>query len=230
MITNGFRNTFFSRCMAIFTLAGLSALSVSCKKQPQEAVVMESASLNGGFRIVPALAARDQLRPRVIYRCNVVTCGEKFQPSNEDADILLPCDLDRLKFPAGVLPPYYRTVAVKGVQQLIINVQHQQSCQEPKPFPQVVADKSAGVAQAGTEPLRGCRQFNASPDVCGTQAAEGCRWVTHPSGRDSLGRGGDCVGLSDASASVSGMENSQVLQIDKTPVQWAPLESYRQTP
>lgn len=230
MITNGFRGKHFSRGMATLTWLALSVLSLSCKKQAQDAVVMESAPLNGGFRIVPALAARDELRPRVIYRCNVVTCGEKFQPSNEEADVTLPCDLDRLKFPAGVLPPYYRTVAVQGVQTLIVNTQHQQSCQDPKPFAQVVGVKVESEPTNGSGPLVGCRQFNASREVCGTKAAEGCQWVTHPSGRDSFGRSGDCVGLSGSASVALGMENIQVLQLDKTPVQWAPLESYRQAP
>lgn len=204
----------------------------ACKKQTQEAVVSESAVLNGGFRIVPTQAARDVLRPKVIYRCNAVNCGEPFQPSNEERDIVIPCDLDKIKFPAGVIPPYYRTVSERGIRQLIVNVQHQEMCKDPKQFQQVVASVGADPASGALSPEAGCRKFISNEELCKKAEAEGCSWVSHPSGRDSMGRKAQCVGLYSGAnvASGSGIEKIEYFQVDKSSVQWAPLESYRTSP
>lgn len=215
------------RTLLLACLVPLSSQVVACKRQAQESAVTESASLNGGFRIAPTQAARDALRPKVIYRCNAISCGEPFQPSNEEKEVIIPCDLDKLNFPAGVMPPYYRVVTERGVQQLLVKVQHQEACKEPKPFRSVVAVSSSEAAAENTKPASGCAKFRENRALCRSVEAEGCSWVTHPSGRDSLGRNGDCVGLIKGMNVASGIENAQVLQIDKAPVAWAPLESYR---
>jgi len=208
----------------------LSLQLSACKKQPQESVVTEATALNGGFRIPPTQAARDVMRPKVIYRCNAVNCGEPFQPSNEEREVVLPCDLDKIKFPAGVLPPYYRTVTERGVLQLIVNAQHQAMCKDPKSFQQVVASGASSSVSGVGSPGTGCRKFISNEEQCKKAEAEGCSWVTHPSGRDSMGRKAECVGLLSGVSVASGMERSKYFQVDKTPVQWSPLESYRPAP
>jgi len=212
-------------------ILSLSMQLPACKKQAQESVVTESAAPSGGFRIAPTQAARDVMRPKVIYRCNAVNCGEAFQPSNEEREVVLPCDLDKLNFPAGVLPPYYRVVTERGVQQLIVNVQHQAMCKEPKPFQEVVlsttpSSDSSGVSSAGT----GCQKFRDNQELCMKAAADGCSWVSHPSGRESMGRSAGCIGLMSGASMASGLEKQELYQVDKTPVQWSSLESYRAAP
>jgi hypothetical protein len=218
----------FTHTVGFFIFVGLQL--AACKKQAQESIVTESAALNGGFRIPPTQAARDGMRPKVIYRCNAVNCGEPFQPSNEEREIVIPCDLDKLNFPAGVLPPYYRTVAERGVLQLTVNVQHQAMCKDPQPFQSVLASDPADSGKESSVSSTGCQKFRASKELCTGIEAEGCQWVTHPSGRNSMGRTGDCVGMLNGASAVSGVETLQSFQVDKSPVQWAPLETYRSAP
>jgi len=214
-------------CVFFALLLPLSVQMHACKKQSQDSVVTETSTLNGGFRILPTQAARDDMRPKVIYRCNEVRCGEAFQPSNEERDVVIPCDLDKINFPSGTLPPYYRTVTERGVRQLIVNAQHQTMCKDPRPFTSVVASTPVVASPASAT---GCQKFRSSQADCKQAEAEGCRWVSHPSGREPMGRKGDCVGLTMGGAATSGLNNSELFQVDKSPVGWAPLESYRAAP
>jgi|GEM_PF-658494 len=184
-------------------------------------------SRNGGFRIAPQLAARDPLRFKVIYRCNDVPCGEAFQPSNEERDLFIPCGLEANVYPNGRFPAFLRVVGATGKQGLIVKSEHRQACESAQPFEKVVADTQPKDAPQAQPAGNTCRSFRSNREVCLANEAQGCRWVTHPSGRAGLPGGGDCVGLLRSVGQPSGAENVQSLQSGSQPVSWAPVESYR---
>ncbi|MEY4065876.1 MAG: hypothetical protein RIR26_2084 [Pseudomonadota bacterium] len=183
---------------------------------------------NGGFRILPAMAARDPSRPRVIYRCNDVPCGEAFQPSNEERDLFFPCDLALKSNPEGKLPPYLRLVTHSETRTFVIKTDHQQACASARPFDEVVAQGEAKEASAPALGFtEGCRQWSSNLESCRANAAQGCRWVVHPSGRSEGGQQGSCVGLYRSNLLPNGTEKVQSLRSSGQPTQWMPLERYR---
>lgn len=218
-----------------FAVSCLALALTACKKEynqlEAESLATSSSSglKNGGFRILPQSAARDPQRSRVIYRCNSVQCGEAFQPSNEERDQYFPCDIGQNLYPSGILPPFLRVVSSDGKQKLIVKAEHRQACQMAVPFEKLLSESSpmgeSGSKVAGSA----CRAFRSNKEACVANEPQGCRWVTHPSGRKTGASGGDCVGLFKASSSQAGSENVQVLRLGSQESQWSPLESYRGT-
>jgi hypothetical protein len=195
-----------------------------------EAMIQDTklAGRNGGFRILPATAARDALRPRVIYRCNDVACGDAFQPSNEERDLFFPCDLVSTSAPDGKLQPYLRLVSNAGARSFMVKTEHKQACSSARPFAEVLSEgASAGVSVSPQGTGEGCRQFRSQEEACLANAAQGCRWVVHPSGRSGGGVQGDCVGLFRSSVLPNGTEKVQSLRPSSLPNQWLPVEQYR---
>ncbi|MEN9530707.1 MAG: hypothetical protein RI932_2580 [Pseudomonadota bacterium] len=228
--------SFFSNAnskLALVVLGAVVSATAGCKNErnnlgsESEVNAAAGGSLNGGFRILPQLAARDPLRSKVIYRCNDVACGEAFQPSNEERDLFLPCGVEANLYPGGRLPPFLRLVGTSGKQRFLVRTEHKQACERAVAFEKVVNEAPPReLAQNGSVGST-CRSFRNSREVCLANEAQGCRWVTHPSGRATLPGAGDCVGLFRAPGQPTGTENVQSLQIGSQPVSWAPVESYR---
>ena len=208
------------------------ATTAACKNERnvvggESEVASAGASRNGGFRILPQLAARDSLRFKVIYRCNDVPCGEAFQPSNEERDFFFPCGFQANLYPGGRFPPFLRVTGPAGQQKLIVRKEHREACERAQPFEKVLAEvQPKEVAQSASSSTT-CRIFRTNRDDCLANEAQGCRWVTHPSGRASSSGGGECVGLFRSGTLPTGSENVQSLQSGSQSVRWAPVESYR---
>lgn len=219
-----------------FSLIGFLCLVAACQRRSDSVAVESSvattdlASRNAGFRILPTMAARDAQRPRVIYRCNEVACGEAFQPSNEERDMFFSCSLASSLGLQGKVPPYMRVVNVQGQQKLIEKKEHMEACTSPLSFEKVLATpESPTPAQTGNVEgeAKTCRRFKANRAACEENFSQGCRWVTHPSGRSSASPDGDCIGLLKSDAPASGEGKTDSFQLTTNPVPWAPLESYR---
>ena len=230
-------NDFLGREVGKFiSLSGafaFSLMALACKQGKnvvgnESGVATAAGSRNGGFRILPQLAARDALRSKVIYRCNDVACGEAFQPSNEEQDVVIACGLEPNLYPGGRLPPFLRMTGKVGWQKLIVRKDHQEACEHAQPFEKVLAQmdlEKPSLILASAE--MDCRAFRANREVCQANEGQGCRWVTHPSGRGNSPLGGDCVGLFRSGTRPNGTENVQSLPLGSQPVSWAPVESYR---
>ncbi|NBX15730.1 MAG: hypothetical protein EBR09_00035 [Proteobacteria bacterium] len=184
---------------------------------------------NAGFRILPLTAARDALRPAVIYRCNEVRCGEAFQPSNEERDLFIPCDAALGTTAAASLKPHLRLTGAGTQRALIEKEAHRKACEQPAPFDKLVASPPATPA-AVVQGAPACRVFRRDKTACEANSAMGCQWLTHPS-RNGDAAGGECVG--GAGSSLGGSAdpnlpaNTQVLSGSKPPAVWSDLTSYR---
>lgn len=226
-------SSILKRASITVSCLALALALAACKKEfnqsGSENVAASSPSgvKNGGFRILPQSAARDPQRPQVLYRCNSVQCGEAFQPSNEERDQYFSCELERNLYPGGILPPFLRVVSSDGRQKLIVKAEHRQACETAMPLQKLLSEKSP-LGDSGSKVDGGaCRALRANKEACVANEPEGCRWVTHPSGRRTGAGGGDCVGLFKATPQQSGFENVQVLRLGSQESQWTPLESYR---
>lgn len=216
-------------CLQLFLLAPAGCMKKEFTAK-NEAMIQDTklAGRNGGFRILPATAARDPLRTRVIYRCNDVACGDAFQPSNEERDLFFPCDLALTIAPDGKLPPYLRLVSNAGARSFMVKTEHKQACSSARPFAEVLSQgASVGVSVPPQGTGEGCRQFRSQEEACLANAPQGCRWVVHPSGRSGGTEQGDCVGLFRTSTLPNGTEKVQSLQPSSLPSQWLPVEQYR---
>lgn len=237
MLCKGQPNSLLSEfAMRVMVLAFITLTHSACKQQANtlESPASETQSIsggkNGGFRILPQTAARDTLRTKVIYRCNDVSCGDAFQPSNEERDMFFSCSLAQSLGTSGRVPAFMRVVNVGGKQKLIVRKEHQEACEKPLPLEKILAEQTPEDSvktdpQAASQTT--CRAFRGNKEGCQSNEAQGCRWITHPSGRSAAGGQGDCVGLLRASAAAGDGQNIQSLQLNSSEARWAPLESYR---
>ncbi|NBO38194.1 hypothetical protein EBU99_06395 [bacterium] len=231
------RITHMLRCLSLARVIVLALALSGCLKQAGQEFLSDTSLLslppvgkNGGFRIIPVTAARDSDRPRVIYRCNDLQCGEAFQPSNEERDVFIPCELDKSVLQNGRVMPYLRVVGAPGQQKVIVKEAHQKACMAAKPFEKILAEGVPQTAQvsgsSGQAAGSACRAFKQDKASCELNATQGCRWTTHPSQRIGA-TGGECVGLYRSNERANGTENIQVLPNSQSSTQWSGLESYK---
>lgn len=184
---------------------------------------------NAGFRILPQTAARDALRPAVIYRCNDLRCGEAFQPSNEERDQFIPCDSVLGTSAQVAIKPHMRLVGAGPKQTLIEKEAHRKACEQPIPFERLVAEpvSKAPTVIAGAP---ACRVFKRDKVACEANVGLGCQWVSYPS-RNGDSVGGECVGQARTSVSSDTdpnlPSNIRSLSGSKPAAVWSDLGGYR---
>jgi hypothetical protein len=204
--------------VAPFLVLAMTLLSGCLKKTSQSITDATFESLtsgkNAGFRILPQTAARDALRPRVIYRCNDTQCGDAFQPSNEERDIFIPCDAALGTSAQAPIKPYLRLVGEGEKRVLIEKEAHKTACQQPVGFEKLVAE---GVP-TGPKVIQGaptCRVFKR---------------LTHPS-RNGDPSGGECIGVLRNNGSLVNDPNLpgnfQNLSGQKPAAVWSDPSAYR---
>jgi hypothetical protein len=184
---------------------------------------------NAGFRILPQTAARDALRPAVVYRCNEVRCGEAFQPSNEERDQFIPCEASLGTSAETALKPHIRLTGVGAQRALIEKEAHKKACEQPVPFEKLVASPPA-KPDSLVQGAPACRVFRRDKTACEANAGMGCQWVSHPS-RNGDPAGGECVGGNGTAAGSASdpnlPANIQVLSGTKPAAVWSDLGAYR---
>lgn len=219
--------------VAPFLVLAMTLLSGCLKKTSQSITDATFESLtsgkNAGFRILPQTAARDALRPRVIYRCNDTQCGDAFQPSNEERDIFIPCDAALGTSAQAPIKPYLRLVGEGEKRVLIEKEAHKTACQQPVGFEKLVAE---GVP-TGPKVIQGaptCRVFKRDKVACEANAGLGCKWLTHPS-RNGDPSGGECIGVLRNNGSLVNDPNLpgnfQNLSGQKPAAVWSDPSAYR---
>lgn len=217
-----------------FVVAVFAGLTSGCLKKNAELLTeanFESISKgkNAGFRILPQTAARDPMRPLVIYRCNDVQCGEAFQPSNEERDLFIPCEAVLGTSPQTIVKPFMRLVGEGAKRALIEKDAHKKACEQAMAFDKLVAEPPPS-SQPVVQGAPTCRVFKRDQVACESNAALGCRWVTHPS-RNGDPTGGECVaavrgsGAPQTDPNLPG--NVQTLSGSKPPAVWSDINAYR---
>lgn len=222
----------------IFSSLVLVLVNTGCLRKSSQTITETSfesltSGKNAGFRILPQTAARDALRPRVIYRCNEVQCGEAYQPSNEERDMFIPCEASLGTSSQSAVKPYLRLVGVGDKRALIEKEAHKKACEQPMGFEKLVAEPLP-AAPAVVQGAPACRVFKRDKVACESNVALGCRWVTHPS-RNGDAAGGECIGSvrnSNGSplADPNLPGNTQVLSGSKPAATWSDISSYRLQP
>jgi hypothetical protein len=211
----------------------LSFVASSCLKRTGELVsetTFESltSGKNAGFRILPQTAARDELRPRVVYRCNEVQCGEAFQPSNEERDMFIPCDAALGTSAQAPVMPFMRVLGEGSKRTLLAKEAHKKACESPMPFEKLVAAPVPGESKI-IQGAPTCRVFKRDKATCEANSPLGCRWVSHPS-RNGDPAGGECIGTlrstnaPDSDPNLS--RNVQSLQGSKPVNGWSDMSAY----
>lgn len=218
-------HSFVSVLVALFASGCLKKSPTATTEATFESLV---SGKNAGFRILPLTAARDALRPAVVYRCNEVRCGEAFQPSNEERDQFIPCEAALGTTAATPIQSHMRLTG-RGAQRTLIEKEaHKKACEQPVSFDKLVASpppKPAAVVQGAPA----CRVFRRDKTACEANSTMGCQWVTHPS-RNGDAAGGECVGGAIAAAGTAAdpnlPANIQVLSGAKPPAVWSDLRAY----
>ncbi|MFZ9519259.1 MAG: hypothetical protein ACO3A4_02175 [Silvanigrellaceae bacterium] len=222
------------RSISLFVGLMLTIGSSACLKRSGELVsetTFESltSGKNAGFRILPQTAARDELRPRVVYRCNEVQCGEAFQPSNEERDMFIPCEAALGTSAQTPVMPYMRVLGEGAKRSLIVKEAHKKACETPASFEKLVAAPVPGESKI-IQGAPTCRVFRRDKGTCEANASTGCRWVSHPS-RNGDPVGGECIGTFRATnapdADPNLQRNVQSLQGAKPVNGWSDLSAYR---
>lgn len=222
-------NFFFAPLLVMLTILMPGCL----KKTPQTITDANFESLtsgkNAGFRILPQTAARDALRPRVIYRCDDTRCGDAFQPSNEERDIFIPCDTALGTSAQSPIKPYLRLVGEGEKRALTEKEAHKAACHQPVGFEKLVA----GGIPTGPKVVQGaptCRVFKRDKVACEANTGLGCKWLTHPS-RNGDPAGGECIGVLRNNGSLQTDPNLpgnfQGLSGQKPAATWSDPSAYR---
>lgn len=222
----------------LMTTFMLVFVSAGCLRKSSQTITETSfesltSGKNAGFRIPPQTAARDALRPRVIYRCNDVQCGEAFQPSNEERDLFIPCEASLGTSAQTAVKPYVRLVGVGDKRSLIEKEAHKKACEQPTGFEKLVAEP-VPTPPTVVQGAPACRVFKRDKVACESNGALGCRWVTHPS-RNGDAAGGECIGSvrnnnGSPLADPNLPGNTQVLSGNKPAATWSDISAYRPQP